>query len=186
MTDSNGATNTDLARWQGTIQERLDGIAIRISLLRKEMERAEAIASEEREKAAAALRDGLAERIAQGDKALAAHIVAQIESVRAALTAQEKFATEVQRASKEAVSLALEASKELAEKHNDLIRAAEQKDATFSTKNDLEYIVERVESNKGEYLRRFTRVEQWQAKLTGGILVLAAIGLANFVKLWTG
>lgn len=67
-----------------------------------------------------------------------------------------------------AIKTALDSAHLLAEKHNDLIRQQERKDATYATKKDLE------------------RVESWQAKITGGLVVVGAIGVANLVKLLTG
>ncbi len=66
-----------------------------------------------------------------------------------------------------AVKTALDASKELAEKHNDLLRAMEKKDETYASKAEV------------------ARLVQAQAKLGGGILVLGAIGITNLVKLWS-
>jgi hypothetical protein len=34
--------------------------------------------------------------------------------------------------------------------------------------------------------QRLGRIESWQAKLTGGMLVLAVIGITNLTKLWFG
>jgi hypothetical protein len=65
-----------------------------------------------------------------------------------------------------AVDKALTAAKELAEKHNDLIRAAQIRDETYATKADL------------------GRLESWQAKITGGMVLLGIIGISNLVKIW--
>jgi hypothetical protein len=67
-----------------------------------------------------------------------------------------------------AISTALASAKELAEKHNDLIRSAEKKDETYATKIDLD------------------RLANIQSKMIGGLIVIAAIGLTNLVRLWTG
>lgn len=71
----------------------------------------------------------------------------------------------------EAVRTALTAQKELASAHNDLLRKMEKLVETFIPKDVAE--------------QRFSRIEAWQAKLTGGMLVLGAIGLSNLVKVWT-
>lgn len=60
-----------------------------------------------------------------------------------------------------AIGKALDSSKELAEKHNDLIRSGEKKDETYATKVDLE------------------RLSSVQGKMIGGLIVLAAIGLTK-------
>ena len=65
-----------------------------------------------------------------------------------------------------AVKTALDSAQELAQKHNDLIRQMERKDATYATSVDVD------------------RLAAWQNKLAGGIAVAMIIGLVNLVKLW--
>jgi hypothetical protein len=79
----------------------------------------------------------------------------------------------------EAVKVALEASKELAQKHNDLITQMKEKDATYLPKEEYRVRHEALQ-------RRLTLVEAFQARLLGGLAVIAAVGLANFIKVWTG
>ena len=67
-----------------------------------------------------------------------------------------------------ALDKALDAAKELAGKHNDLLRQMDRKDATYATKADID------------------RLTAWQSRLTGGLLVVGFIGVANLVKLWAG
>lgn len=67
-----------------------------------------------------------------------------------------------------AVETALTAAKEMAQQHNDLIRAAEKRDETYASKADL------------------SRVEAFQARLTGAFIILSLIGVSNLVKLWAG
>lgn len=122
------------------------------------------VAEQEREKAAEALRGQLSVQIEQGDKALAAHVTAQIESVKAALTASEKLSAEVQRSQKEGVEKALVAQKEIAEKHNDLIRAAERRDETYALKSDVH------------------RISNAQARLAGGAVV-ASVMIGTILRL---
>lgn len=64
-----------------------------------------------------------------------------------------------------AITKALESSLQLAEKHNDLIRQMEKKDDTYATKAEV------------------NRLASWQARLTGGMLLLGAIGVGNLIKL---
>lgn len=105
------------------------------------------------------------------DVSLREHFSALRESDRE--LARERLARVFERADlmrgadKEAVDKALDAARELAEKHNDLIRAGEKKDATYATKDDV------------------NRLEKWQSKITGGMILLGALGVANLVKLWT-
>jgi hypothetical protein len=89
------------------------------------------------------------------------HLSGKIEALEALMRSNRA-------ADQEAVKTAFKASQELAAKHNDLIRQQEKKDATYATKNDV------------------SRVESWQSRLTGGMVVVAVIGVANLVKVWTG
>lgn len=84
--------------------------------------------------------------------------IAAIEKLRAAQREGDQLA----------IDTALKSAKELADKHNDLIRAGETKDATYALKTDL------------------SRLENWQARMTGALILVAAIGLGNFIKVWTG
>lgn len=67
-----------------------------------------------------------------------------------------------------AVKAAFAASKELLDKHNDLIHAMERKDETYATRLDV------------------TRLANIQSKMLGGLIVLGGIGVTNLVRLWTG
>lgn len=63
-----------------------------------------------------------------------------------------------------AVETALQASKELADKHNDLIRAGEKKDETYATKTDL------------------NRLEATVSKLNGVTALVGVAVVANIVE----
>ena len=89
------------------------------------------------------------------------------EYIETHLEAQAELHRSQREADQEAVKIALANSKELAEKHNDLIRQMERKDETYATKEQV------------------GRVEAWQSRLTGAIVLLGGIGVANLVKLWT-
>jgi hypothetical protein len=97
-------------------------------------------------------------------------IIVHFEALRAAdldLAAErdKRYAVEKEAAGL-AVEKALSTATALAEKHNDLIRAAEARDATYATKEDV------------------GRLESWQTRLTGGMVVIAIIGVSNLVKIW--
>jgi hypothetical protein len=94
-------------------------------------------------------------------KALDRHVTSEFRALRKLLKSQRED-------DGKAVKTALDASKELAAKHNDLIRQQEKKDATYATKDEV------------------NRLAGWQSKLGGGLLVLGFIGIANLVKIWTG
>jgi hypothetical protein len=91
--------------------------------------------------------------------ALDRHVKSEFDALRELLKSQRE-------GDQLAIKTALDASQELAARHNDLIRHGEQKDATYATKDDVE------------------RLSAWQSKLTGGLLVVMFIGVANLVKLW--
>lgn len=76
-----------------------------------------------------------------------------------------------------AVEKALTSADALADKHNDLIRAGEKKDETYATKSELTAVEKMFAESVG-------RIVQWQSKLTGGMIILAFIGIGNLVKLW--
>lgn len=92
--------------------------------------------------------------------ALDRHVSSEFASLRELLKSQRE-------GDQLALKTALANQKELADKHNDLIRQGERKDALYATRVDVE------------------RLERWQSRLSGGLLILAFIGIANLVKLWT-
>jgi hypothetical protein len=110
------------------------------------------------------------------DVALDRHLTEKIQRetywIDRLYTAENAHLREVNRLQREAdqlaIAKALEAAKELAEKHNDLIRTGEKKDETYATRADM------------------NRLEQWQSRLTGAILLVSLIGVTNLVKVWSG
>jgi len=99
----------------------------------------------------------LAEKIAALDR----HVTSEFRGLRELLKSQRE-------SDQLAIKTALDASQELAARHNDLIRHGEQKDATYALKEDTK------------------RLEAWQSRLTGGMVILAVIGISNLWKIWTG
>lgn len=53
------------------------------------------------------------------------------------------------------------------EQHNGLIRKMERGQDTYALRSDL------------------SRVESWQSRITGGMLIIGVIGVSNLIKLWT-
>jgi thioredoxin-like negative regulator of GroEL len=94
---------------------------------------------------------------------------------------------------REAVEKAFASATKLSEAHNDLLRKMEKLSETFATRESVDSALDALVDSRREARDaeektanvRFTRLEQWQAKITGGMLVLGAIGLSNFVRLWT-
>jgi hypothetical protein len=71
---------------------------------------------------------------------------------------------------KKAIETAAEEAKERLAAHNGLIDKMEKQADTFVPREVAE--------------ARFHHLDQWQARMTGAILVLGAIGFGNLVKLW--
>jgi hypothetical protein len=67
-----------------------------------------------------------------------------------------------------AVETALTSAKELALGHNGLIRKMDKQGESFATKEEV------------------NSLRAWQAKIAGGMLALAFIGISNLVKVWGG
>jgi hypothetical protein len=116
----------------------------------------------------AAIRDGDLRWLHERDRRISEHF-AHIRDLR--ISQRE--------ADQSAIEKALAAQQQLAEKHNDLIRAGEKKDETYATKDDLAHV-------QGLLVQNIARLEKWQARLTGIALAVSVLGVANFVKLWTG
>jgi hypothetical protein len=67
-----------------------------------------------------------------------------------------------------AVIKAEEAAKEVLELHNGLIRKMDEQQSIFARRIDVE------------------RLERFQSRMTGAMIILGGIGLTNLVKLWSG
>jgi hypothetical protein len=78
---------------------------------------------------------------------------------------------------KEAVGIATVEAKERLSAHNGLIDRMEVLTASFVTREILDAL---KESND----ERVRRVESWQSKITGGLILVSVIGVANLVKIW--
>ena len=94
---------------------------------------------------------------------------------------------------REAVKVAFDAASALSRAHNDLLRKMEKLSETFATREELNKAIVNVVESRREQRRqekeatdaRFGRLENWQAKATGAMIAVGAVGLANFVKVWT-
>jgi hypothetical protein len=78
-----------------------------------------------------------------------------------------------------AVNKAFESASKLSDLHNDLIRKMDKLNETFETKASVSETKEIVSA-------RFTRIERWQARFTGGLIFASFIGLLNLIQLFTG
>lgn len=90
---------------------------------------------------------------------------------------------------REALTKALVAAEKLADKHNDLIRAAQERDALYATKEELvrlEGEIDRLRQNavplalydeKHKSLaEQVTIIDQWKANVTGRVVGVGVIG----------
>jgi len=91
---------------------------------------------------------------------------ADLEALQAALATAEK-----------AVLVADGESKDRLASHNGLIRQMRDREAEFASQRGLDDFKESVD-------RRIGAVEKFQAKITGGLILVGAIGVANLVKVW--
>lgn len=96
----------------------------------------------------------------------------RIKRLDEALVHVRELADSQRSADKLAVETALTSAKELSEAHNGLLRKLELLIETFPTKETVE--------------ARFARIEAFQAKLVGGLVVVSVVGVSNFVRIWLG
>jgi hypothetical protein len=115
--------------------------------------------------------------------ALDRHLTAEI----AALRRETQAATQ---ASEEAIAVAKDEAKERLAAHNGLIEQMRQQATMFASRESLDsFKAERhaaLDSFKDEADKRFGRIERFQSMLTGGMLLVSFIGIANLVKVWSG
>jgi hypothetical protein len=106
--------------------------------------------------------------------AAVANLDRQMTSELAALRRETEAA---QGNAKEAVGIATVEAKERLSAHNGLIDRMEVLTASFVTREILETL-------KESYEQRLRRTESWQSKITGGLILMSVIGVANLVKIW--
>ncbi len=95
------------------------------------------------------------------------------------LRGTEKLWLQGRRADREAVDKAFAASEKLAEKHNDLIKQMQERD-----KN---YVAQDVYDERHKALQdKVSATQNLQAKIVGGMGVLAVIGISNLIRVWSG
>ncbi len=155
-------------------------------ILSKETKEAMRIAEAEREKAAANVRRALEENMEMGDSRLQDHIDHQVEQVKQALVSLQMLLVERDgrmddrfQSFKEAIAKADTAMTIRLEQMNQFRSQINQERANYITR---EFIDEQAKGTA----ERISRLENWQGKIVGGITVVAAIGVANFVEVWFG
>ena len=108
------------------------------------------------------------ERVAALDR----HLTSEISALRRETEAARKAAND-------AVQVAAHEAQERLTAHNGLIEQMRQQAAQFATR-------ESFEDFKDSNDKRLGRIERFQAALTGGMILVSFIGIANLVKVWTG
>ena len=108
------------------------------------------------------------ERIAALDR----HLTAELAALR-----RETHAANMN--AQNAVNVAADEAKERLAAHNGLIEQMRQQANQFATREGFDDF---KESND----RRLKRIETFQAMLTGGMILVSFLGVANLVKVWTG
>lgn len=109
------------------------------------------------------------------DAAIAAldrHLTSEVESLRRETTLANENAAK-------AVAVAAREASDRLKAHNGLIEQMRQQAAEFATRESIDDYKEAVD-------RRLGRIERFQAMLTGGMILISSIGIANLVKVWTG
>jgi len=114
----------------------------------------------------------LREFVAQQIGSLDRHLTSELAALRRETEAAN-------RNSDRAITVAAHEAADRLAAHNGLIDQMQAQGGTFATR-------ETVENMKDETNRRIGRIEGFQAKIVGGLLVVTAVGIANLVKLWTG
>jgi len=155
-------------------------------VLRKETQEAMRIAETEREKAASNVRAALEEHMHAGDARLQDHITHQVEQVRMSLASLQLLMAERDgrmddrfTAHREALAKADFALTGRLEQMNEFRSQITQERGSYVTREFID------EQTKGSN-ERFTRLENWQGKIIGGLTVVAVVGVTNLVKVWTG
>lgn len=117
------------------------------------------------------------------DVSLREYLMSQLEAfdrhISAELASLRREAMDADDNARRAVEVAAFEAKERLTAHNGLIGKMEDQAAHFATR-------ESVEDYKKAADMRFSRVERFQSMLTGAMLLISVIGIANLVKVWGG
>jgi hypothetical protein len=126
------------------------------------------------------------------DVSLREHVTLLVNSLDRHLTSEiaalRRETTQANRNSERAIEVAAEEAKERLAAHNGLIEQMRQQANAFASRESLDdFKAERhqaLDTFKAEADKRFGRIEKFQAMLTGGMLLISVIGVANVVKVW--
>lgn len=101
------------------------------------------------------------------------------EYIEARIAEERRIRQTQRKGDREVVDQAFRSTKELAEKHNDLLKQMQERDKT--------YVSQEVYEERHRALQeRMRRAEAWQAKFAGGMVVLGVIGVSNLIRIWAG
>ena len=117
------------------------------------------------------------------DVSLREYVNAQFHSLdrftTAEIAALRRETESARHASDRAIEVAAHEAAERLAAHNGLIEQMRQQASTFATR-------ESSDNYRKANDNRIGRLEAFQGKMIGGLVVVAAIGVANLVKVWTG
>lgn len=121
---------------------------------------------------------------------LGTRIVALDRHLSSELAALRREAAAANNNAERAIAVAKDEAAERLKAHNGLIEQMRDQAAAFASRESLEaFKSERqhvLEAFKDETDKRFGRIEKFQAMLSGGMILVSFIGIANVVKIWTG
>jgi len=98
--------------------------------------------------------------------------------VHAELDALRRETAAADATAQRAITVAADEAKERLASHNGLIEQMREQASHLATRESVDTFKETME-------RRLDQSERFQARLTGGMLLLSFVGVANLVKLWT-
>jgi ribosome-associated translation inhibitor RaiA len=104
--------------------------------------------------------------------ALDRHITAEIAGLRRETTLANENA-------EKAIEVAAHEAADRLAAHNGLIEQMRAQASLFATRESVDDFKESID-------RRLGKIERFQAMLTGGLILVSSIGVANLVKVWTG
>ena len=106
-------------------------------------------------------------------------VISLREYIESLIASERQMREAAREADKDAVEKALDSAQQLAEKHNDLIRQMQERDKT--------YVSQEVYDERHKALQdRVDQLQSWQARMVGGMVVLATIGVTTLVRLLAG
>jgi hypothetical protein len=168
------------------LEMRLAALEQNLETLSVERQRAVDVASEEREKAASALRDSLERAIREGDERLREHVSNQIQQIRASLESADKLelsridyvaekADKQQAVANERFSAAEVAIRKAENATEIRFQGVNEFRATLSDQTKSFIPRELAEKTTDQLDKRLSDLQQWQAKIIGALVILGVL-----------